>query len=398
MTTTAPDTTSFASRTPRTAADLVASAQELQPLIRENAAANEAGGQLTDAVADALHEHGLFGMWTPAELGGTEADPVSSLQIVQALAYADPSTAWVTMAAALATGTGGGYLGDEAVAKMFTGERFPVVAGQGTRPGRAVRDGDGYRLTGEWGFASGIKHAQWIHTLGIVEDTGQPLIFVLPVEEADLADNWDVMGLRATGSIDYTIDDVYVPASFTHEGTTETAVRGGSVFNLGIMHFAIIGHSAWALGLSRRMLDELAQQVRSKAGRPGTLADSTAFQTAYGEAEAKWHSARALVYEAWADVTTTIEAGGKLTHEQRTMVRLALYNATWTAEAIANSVYKSGGTAALRSGVLQQFFRDMHAGTQHVTSGPPVIEGAGRALAGLAPNHAWVYMNLVPSN
>jgi alkylation response protein AidB-like acyl-CoA dehydrogenase len=398
MTTTAPDTTSLRTRTPRSAADLVASAQELQPLLRENAAANEAGGRLTEAVNDALHEHGLFGMWTPAPLGGSEADPIASLQIVQALAYADPSTAWVTMAAALATGTGGAYLGDEAADAMFGGDRFPVVAGQGTRPGTAVRDGDGYRLTGSWGFASGIKHAQWIHTLGIVEDTGQPLIFVLPVDQANLSDNWDVMGLKATGSIDYTIEDVYVPASFTHDGTAEAAVRGGSVFNLGIMHFAIIGHSAWALGLSRRMLDDLAEQVRSKAGRPGTLADSTAFQAAYGENEAKWHAARALVYGAWREVAETIQGGGHLTHEQRTMVRLALYNATWTAEAIANSVYKSGGTTALRSGAMQQFFRDMHAGTQHVTSGPQVIEGAGRALAGLAPDHQWFYMNLVPGH
>jgi alkylation response protein AidB-like acyl-CoA dehydrogenase len=394
MTTTVPARTEGA----RTPADLLASVRELQPLLRENAAANEAGGRLTDAVADALHEHGFFGMWTPKELGGTELDPMSSLEVVQALAEGDPSTAWVTMAAALATGTGGAYLGDEAIAAMFVGERFPVVAGQGTRPGKAVPDGDGYRLSGDWGFASGIKHAQWIHTLGVVEGTGQPLIFVLPVEQAQLADNWDVMGLRATGSIDYSIRDVYVPATFTHDGTTETPVRGGSLFSLGIMHLAIIGHSAWALGVSRRLLDELAASVRSKAGRPGTLADSTAFLAAFGENEAKWHAARALVHEAWREVTETIQSGGTLTHEQRTKVRLALYNATWTAEAIANSVYKSGGTTALRSGAMQQFFRDMHAGTQHVTSGPQVIEGAGRALAGLAPNHQWVYMNLVPSN
>ena len=79
-------------------------------------------------------------------------------------------------------------------------------------------DGDGYRLSGSWSFASGIKHAQWIHTLGIVEDTGQPQIFVLPVEKAQLIDNWDVLGLRATGSIDYVIEDVYVPDGFTHFG------------------------------------------------------------------------------------------------------------------------------------------------------------------------------------
>jgi indole-3-acetate monooxygenase len=376
--------------------DLVAAARELQPLLRENSAANEAAGQLTDPVVDALHDKGLFGMWVPAPLGGVELDPVSSLEVVQTLSEADPSTGWVVMAASLATGTGGAYLGDVAVAEMFRGSRFPVVAGQGTRPGTAVRDGDGYRLSGSWSFASGIKHAQWIHTLGVVEESGEPLIFVLPVEKAELVDNWDVLGLKATGSIDYAIEDVYVPAAFTHSGPTETPVRGGSLFTLGIMHFALIGHSAWALGVSRRMLDELSGLVRSKAGRPGTMADSLSFQAAYGEAEARWHAARCFVYETWRGASETINSGAALSVEQKTLLRLALYNATWAAEVISVAVYRAGGTTALRSGVMQRYFRDMHAGTQHVTSAPGVIEACGRYLGGLAPAHDWLYMNLVP--
>ncbi|MCZ2824614.1 MULTISPECIES: acyl-CoA dehydrogenase family protein [unclassified Modestobacter] len=389
MTTTAPDT---ADRP-----DLVAAAREIAPLIREQAAANEAGGKLTDAVADALHDKRLFGMWTPVSLGGAELDPMASLEVIQTIAEADPSTAWVLMAASLATGTGGAYLSDDAVAEMFKGDRLPVVAGQGTRPGRAVRSGDGYRLSGEWGFASGIKHAQWIHTLGIVEDTGQPLIFVLPVDQATLADDsWNVMGLKATGSIDYTTDDVYVPAYFTHEGPTETPQRGGWIFKLGIMHFALIGHSAWALGVARRMLDDLATQVRAKAGRAGTVADSTRFQAQYGELEARYHAAQAFVQQVWQDATETLQNGGELSVDQRTKLRLALYNATWSAEAISVEVYRAAGTSALRTGPMQQYFRDMHAGTQHVTSAPGVIEGCGRQLAGLAPDHTWLYMNLVP--
>jgi len=376
--------------------DLVAAARDLQPLLREHAPAGEAAGRLTEPVADALHDAGLFGIWVPEPLGGAELDPLSSLEVVQALAEGDPSASWVLMAAALATGTGGAYLGDEAVAAMFSGPRFPVVAGQGTRPGRAVRDGDGYRLSGSWSFASGIKHAQWIHTLGVVEDTGQPLIFVLPVEDAELVDNWDVMGLRATGSIDYTIEDVHVPAAFTHYGPTETPVRGGNLFRLGIMHFALIGHSAWALGLGRRMLDELGALVRSKAGRPGTMAENPHFHATYGEAEARWHAARAFVHETWRGASETIRSGQPLDVGQKTLVRLALYNATWSVEEISVAVYRAGGTTALRSGALQQYFRDMHAGTQHVTSAPGVIEACGRYLGGLASGHDWLYMNLVP--
>ncbi len=259
--------------TTTTTADLVASAWQLQSLLREHSAAGDSAGELAGDVVDALHEHGMFGMWVPEPLGGAELDPLSSLRVIQTLAEADPSTAWVVMAASLATGTGGAYLADEAVAEMFGGDRFPVVAGQGTRPGTAVRDGDGYRLSGSWSFASGIKHAQWIHTLGIVEETGQPLIFVLPVERAELVDNWDVLGLRATGSIDYVIDDVYVPSGFTHFGPAEKGKRGGSLFHLGIMHFALICHSGWALGVSpadaRRIVGAGPGQVRPSGNSGG---------------------------------------------------------------------------------------------------------------------------------
>jgi indole-3-acetate monooxygenase len=395
MTTTAPDQ-ALASSGGVEPADLVAAARALQPLVRENAAANEAAGRLVDAVDDALHEARLYGMWTPRELGGAECDPLSSLEIVQALAAADPSTAWVHMAASLAIGTGGAYLQDAAVKEMFSGERLPVVAGQGTRPGTAKTDGDGFRLSGDWSFASGIKHSQWIHTLGIIEETGEPRIFVLPVEKAELIETWDVMGLKATGSIDYKIRDVFVPETFTHLGPVEEGRRGGWIFKLGIMHFALIGHSGWALGVARRMLDDLSEQVRGKAGRAGSMAESTRFHAIYGELEAKYHAARAFVYEVWREATATLENGGELDSDQRTRLRLALYNATWTAEAISVEVYKAAGTSALRTGAMQQYFRDMHAGTQHVTSAPHVLEGCGKFLAGLAPDHTWLYMNLVP--
>jgi alkylation response protein AidB-like acyl-CoA dehydrogenase len=278
---------------------------------------------------------------------------------------------------------------------MFGGHRLPVIAGQGTKPGKAVPTNGGFLLSGSWSFASGIKHGTHIHTLGIIETTGEPRIFVLPVEKVTLIDNWDVMGLRATGSIDYTIDNVFVPEAYSHFAVTEAPKRGGSLYTIGIVGFAIICHSGWACGIGRRMLDELAATVRSKVGRAGSVGDSDAFQEAYAKAEMTYRSARALVFEAWQDVTNSLNRGDKLSVRQNTLIRLALANATWSAQEVSAFVYKTAGTVALRAGTLQRLFRDMHAGTQHITSAPAVIRATGRELAGLASGKRWLFLDLV---
>ncbi len=353
-------------------------------------------GQLADPVVEALHREGLLGMWVPRSVPrGHELDPVSSLKVLENVSYGDPSAGWVLMAAALAIGTGAAYLEDAAVRELFDGERLPVIAGQGTRPGKAVPCDGGFRLTGSWSFASGIKHGTHIHTLGIIETTGEPRIFVLPVGKVRLVDNWDVMGLRATGSIDYTIENAFVPEAYTHFAVTETPKRGGSLYTIGIIGFALMCHSGWACGIARRMLDELSAIVRSKVGRAGSIGDSDAFQEGYANAEAGYRAARAFIYETWGDIAETLNRGDKVSMRQHTLVRLALSNATWSAQEVAAFVYKTAGTVALRAGALQRLFRDMHAGTQHITSAPGVIRATGRELAGLASGKRWQFLDLV---
>jgi len=380
----------------RAPADLLNAAKSVASIADRYADEGDRLGKLSAPVVDALHEEGLLGMWVPRSIqGGAELDPITSLQIIENVSYGDPSAGWVLMAASLAIGTGAAYLEDAAVNEMFGGHRLPVIAGQGTKPGKAVPTNGGFLLSGSWSFASGIKHGTHIHTLGIIETTGEPRIFVLPVEKVTLIDNWDVMGLRATGSIDYTIDNVFVPEAYTHFAVTEAPKRGGSLYTIGIVGFAIICHSGWACGIGRRMLDELAATVRSKVGRAGSVGDSDAFQEAYAKAEMTYRSARALVLEAWQDVTNSLSRGDKLSVRQNTLIRLALANATWSAQEVSAFVYKTAGTVALRAGTLQRLFRDMHAGTQHITSAPAVIRATGRELAGLASGKRWLFLDLV---
>ena len=175
-------------------------AKVLVPLLDTHAPYGDEHSLLAPEVVDAYNEAGLLKMWVPEELGGFELGPLDSLEVLALTAYGDPSAGWVQMAASLAIGTAGSYLGETAVKELFGNGRCPVIAGQGTAPGRAKTVDGGYLLTGSWSFASGLRHGDHIHTLGIIEETGEARIFVVPVEKAELfLDSWDVMGLEGDG-------------------------------------------------------------------------------------------------------------------------------------------------------------------------------------------------------
>jgi alkylation response protein AidB-like acyl-CoA dehydrogenase len=370
-------------------------AKALVPMLDEEADFADEHGELSPAAVDALPREGLFKLWVPEKLGGAELDPVHSLEVLENLSYADASAGWVAMAANLSIGTAGAYLADHAVAELWADGKSPVIAGQGTRPGVAhVADG-GLSLSGSWSFGSGLKHSTHVHSLGIVEETGEPRIFVTPIEAVDLIDNWDVMGLRGTGSIDYTMTDVFVPDGWSHFAVTDVPLRGGPLYGIGIIGFAVTCHSGWAMGVGRRLLDELTALVHGKAGRPGAQADSAAFQQGYAQAEAQFRAARAFVLEAWTNLTNSLYAGNGISVRQHTMVRLALAHITKALHEVANFVYLAGGTTALRHGTIQRFYRDVHAGTQHVTSAPLVWQTCGRELMGVADGKHWQFLDLV---
>ena len=374
---------------------LAEKAKALVPLLDAEAEYADTHGQLSPTAVAALHADGLLKMWVPEKLGGAELDPLHSLEVLENLSYADASAGWVTMAANLSIGTAGAYLSDHAVSELWGDGKNPVIAGQGTRPGTATIVDGGLSLSGAWSFGSGLKHSSHVHSLGIIQETGEPRIFVTPIEQVNLIDNWDVMGLRGTGSIDYTMENVFVPDGWSHFAVTQVPERGGSLYGLGIIGFAVTCHSGWAMGVGRRMLDELAALAHGKAGRPGAQADNAAFQQGFAQAEAGFRAARALVLEAFADLSKSLYAGEEASVRQRTLIRLALANITKELHEVASFVYLTGGTTALRHGTLQRLYRDVHAGTQHVTSGPAVWQTCGRELIGIAEGQHWQFLDLV---
>jgi alkylation response protein AidB-like acyl-CoA dehydrogenase len=389
---------------PHRTPDVLERARALRPLIEAHADAAERQGELTDEVVAAITEAQLWGIGTPRVVGGLEVTPVEAIKVIEAVSYADGSTGWVLMASVLATGTGGAYLGDSAVEEIFAGGRVPVIEGQGQPNGKAIVDKGGYVLSGHWSYGSGVKHCEYVHTGAVVyEQNGSPRlrdggpevrIFVLPREQVSFEANWDVLGLRATGSIDYSIEPTFVPEDYTHITLTETPRRGGSLYRLGIPGFGAICHSGFALGVGRRVLDELAGLVQAGVARPGQLADSEIFHAEYARAEAQYRAARAFVFEAWHDVQVTLSADEPLTTRQKTLIRLALNHVTTTVADVCRFAYIAGGGLSLRESRIQRLFRDMHSGTQHGSVAVSVLRHCGRELAGVAPGQVWQFRDL----
>ena len=99
--------------------------------------------------------------------------------------------------------------------------------------------------------------------------------------------------------------------------------------------------------------------------------------------------------ESWTDLSKSLYAGDGISVRQHTLVRLALAHITKTLHEVANFVYLAGGTTSLRRGTIQRMFRDVHAGTQHVTSSPNVWQTCGRELMGVAEGKTWQFLDLV---
>ena len=186
---------------------------EIAPILDRTAAESERLRTLCGEATEAMHAAGLFGMWVPHDAGGFDIDLVTQVDAIVELARADMSACWTLMIGNTVTASMAASLPAEGFAEVFVGERLPVAAGSLKPSGRAERVAGGYRVTGQWGFGSGIRHAEWIVANCLIEEKGQTrgISLVVPIAEVDVHDDWHVAGLCGTGSCTYAVTDVFVP-------------------------------------------------------------------------------------------------------------------------------------------------------------------------------------------
>jgi alkylation response protein AidB-like acyl-CoA dehydrogenase len=367
--------------------------EAIRGVIEDNAQAHDEATELAPAVIEALEQAGVFELMAPAELGGVEAHPLEAIAALSRLSYFDGSTGWYCQAATTGVAVAGAFMGERAVEEIFGAGKKPTCAGQAAPTGKAEREGEGYRLSGSFSFGSGLPNANWfvggyiLHESGVpVQRDGMPvmLIALVPRERAEVRGNWNVLGLRGTGSYDFHVPEQWVHADFTLDAGNPVPRRGGPLYRMGFLAIPTLCHASFALGCTERMLDEWVLHAQAKHRvTGGALAEGESFQNSLGRAHARFRSARAYVLATFAALAEGA-AQGQIADQLKLDVRLCTSNAVSTGAAIAQEAFTSSATTGLRNGNrLQRCYRDLQAANAHFLTGEQSFIDAGRYLAGL---------------
>jgi 3-hydroxy-9,10-secoandrosta-1,3,5(10)-triene-9,17-dione monooxygenase len=347
--------------------ELLRRARELGPVLRERQAATEAAGRLLDETHRLFVEGGFYRMIQPRRFGGYEFSLRDFVEVMIEISRGCPSSGWV-----LALTSGHPHLlahfSEQAQAEVYGADGDARVPGRPVQAGDALSVEGGYVLSGAWDYASGCDHATHFMASGIVRGSEPPHLLWLLIDRADfsIVDNWDVIGLRGTGSKRVACENVFVPEHRTITavgtgdepwpgwGTHENPLYAGGLFSLLFFELAAI-----AIGVARGAIDVYEEVLRTKPLDipPFVLRGAVdEYQHHLGRAVGLADVAEAALLEATdrylAQAERAFQAGrpaDEAGEETRRLILLEQQCIRLASEAV-DLLFRTGGTSGARAG------------------------------------------------
>ena len=386
-------------------AQLLAIADRMAPRLQAANEEIEAQRHLPQEIAQALAEAGLYRMLTPQHLGGHEVDARTFVLVIERLARADASAAWCTFISCT-TAIVAGYL-PEAEARAIFDKPDLKLAGVFAPRGRAkptVRDGvAGYLVSGSWPWGSGSRNADFISGGCLVLDAegkpetlpdGTPNVrsMIFEAKQVEIGDNWQVMGLKGTGSNEFAVREAFVPATRCVSLLSDAPLPK-PLYKFPVFGLLGLGIAAVALGIARLAIDSLVSLATEKVpqGSARVLAERASTQEQIARSEARLRAARAFLLDAIDEAWSASLQPGPMPIALRRDIRLSTTFATEEAAAVVDRMHRTaGGSAVYASSPLQRCLRDVHVASQHMMVSEATYEVAGRLFLGLPTNVAMV--------
>ncbi len=381
----------------RRAAGLRERAEALIPVLAGRAAETEALRRLPDETMADVKANGLHRICQPRRFGGAELPLDEAARIIAALAQGCASASWVctvfTDHSIIA-----GMFDPSAADDVWADDPDATISAGYLPSGSAERDGDGWRITGTWGFASGCDHADWL-LLGSplpTEDGGvAPSLCLAPRREVTIDDNWHVMGLAGTGSKNVVARDCAIPA---HRALPLAAAAGGAeargrtdappLYRLPHVSTVPFLFAANGLGVAESLLETVIGQMKRSSALGADIAGLPTMQMHVAEASAEIACARRSILGRCAEAMAAMRAGRSLTLAERARNRRdQAYAGRLCRRAVERLFAAAGAKAIFADNAAQRKFRDMQAIGSHIAMNWDIAGATfGRVAFGLEPD------------
>ncbi len=361
----------------------------LYDVISAEAEAGERLGRLTDVVATSLLDAGLLAILNPERSGGLGGSWLDFYGAVEAIARADGSAGWCASVCNAINHTLLQGLPAEGRDEVFGGGPASCWASLIPRA-VATPEAGGFRISCAGTFGSGSSISGWVmvaaNTGGARE--GRYRAFVIPKAEVEIKPgSWDVMGLRATASVDYAITDRFVPARRSWEYAWASADASGPLSALAAARLNAVGLTAFASGVGQRALIELIASA-SKTRRTvaeGLQAEDGVVQSGVGELDGRMKAARTHLLGLVSAAEERAAEGRIMTPQEGLELSQACLTLAKASRDMVVFAFDHAGTSAVyMRQPLQRCLRDIFTGLKHVAFTPAFMSLVGRQQLGLS--------------
>lgn len=365
--------------------------------LAERAEAAEAARRLPEATVAEARDAGFFGLLVPPANGGAGASFATWLDVVRRMGAGCASSAWTLSFLSLHAWLLCKF--EPALqAELFAGGALPLAPAPLAPTGKAEKVEGGYRVSGRWDWATGVRHADWAMVNG-VEAGGVPRFCVLPMSDLAVEDVWRTSGMCATASDTLVARDVFVPEHRTLSAiqlkflpSPGEAIHPGTTVGYPMTATLALVASSPALGAAEGALAAYTARMREKVqaysgARQGEL---PATHLRLGEAIATVRAARAV----WDDAIRRLERDGQKGHETPVetllAIRLAAADVVRLSNVAANGLAAAAGASSgFLSAPLQRHLRDLQMMRGHVVfDWDRTAQIAGRIALGGEPGAA----------
>ena len=386
------------------ALELIARARAMAPRLAERARAAEDAGLVPRVTIDEMQEAGFFKVLQPKRWGGYEMDPRVFYEVQMALAEGCMATAWIY-----------GVVGvhnwqiplfpEQAQIDVWGKDPTTLTASTYMPTGKAEPVEGGYRFSGRWSWSSGSQHCEWILLGGLLpkkDGSGalEHCTFLLPKADFEIVNNFDVLGLRATGSHDIQVTDAFVPTHRTHrtndhsdEGCLGRAVNPGWLYRIPFTQVFQRAVSTACLGATDGAVNSFRQRAASFVGKHGAkTAEDVNAQLAVSEAMMTTDQLKLVLHRNFQRIVDCAKSGEKMPVEERLMQRAqAAQVPKLCAEAVNEIMRACAAGGVFKSNPIERTFRDLHVARGHIANNTDTYARShGAVMLGLPNADAFV--------